>query len=327
MCGSQYVDEFRCSLLERFEGTYEGEIHSYLGCEIRREKDKTLLSQRHFAEDVLRTYDMLDCVPALTPMKPGMRLTKEQCNPNPDPAFHRRYRGIVGSLGYLVNMTRPDIAWSYSELSKYVQSPGKDHMDAANHVLRYLRGTFDQAIIYQRSQDMASVLWGWVDSDWAADLDSRRSHTGYVLMMTGGAVSWKSRRQDCVSLSTSEVEYVAASQCGQEVLYLREILRDFGYTQENPTNVYEDNLACVAMSENPVRRKFSRHIDIRYYFVRDLVAQKVIKLIPLRTHKMVADQLTKSLPAPAHAKHRDVMIGRAPFCARSLRSASDVRGG
>ena len=91
---------------------------------------------------------------------------------------------------------------------------------------------------------------------------------------------------------------------------MREILRDFGYTQENPTNVYEDNLACVAMSENPVPRKFSRHIDIRYYFVRDLVAQKVIKLIPLRTHKMVAarDQLTKSLPAPAHAKHRDVMI-------------------
>ena len=94
---------------------------------------------------------------------------------------------------------------------------------------------------------------------------------------------------------------------------MREILRDFGYTQENPTNVYEDNLACVAMSENPVRRKFSRHIDIRYYFVRDLVAQKVIKLIPLRTHKMVADQLTMSLPAPAHAKHRDVMIGCAPF--------------
>ena len=226
-----------------------------------------------------------------------------------------------------MNMRRPDLAWSYSELSKYVQSPGKDHTDAANHVLRYLRGTFDQAIIYQQSHDMASVLWGWVDSDWAADLDSRRSHTGYVLMMTGGTVSWKSRRQDCVSLSTSEAELVAASQCGQEVLYLREILSDFGYTQENPTHMYEDNLACVAMSENPVRRKVSRHIDIRYYFVRDLVAQKVMKLIPLRTHKMVADQLTKSLPALSHAKHRDVMIGHAPFCARSLRSASAVRGG
>ena len=105
-----------------------------------------------------------------------------------------------------------------------------------------------------------------------------------------------------ISLSTSEAEYVAASQCGQEVVYLREILRDFGFIPIGPTQVYEDNLACVAMSENPVRRKYSRHIDIRSYFVRDLVAQNVLKLIPLRTSLMVADGLTKSLPAPAHAK-------------------------
>jgi hypothetical protein len=86
--------------------------------------------------------------------------------------------------------------------------------------------------------------------------------TGYIIMFNGGAVSWKSRRQDCVSLSTSEAEYVVASQCGQEVYYMREILRDFGYAQSAPTHIYEDNLACVAMSENPVHRKFSRHIDI-----------------------------------------------------------------
>jgi hypothetical protein len=94
-----------------------------------------------------------------------------------------------------------------------------------------------------------------------------------------------------------------------------------------PTRIYEDNLACVAMSENPVRRKYSRHIDIRRYFVRDLVAQRVLKLVPLRTNLMVADALTKSLPAPAHAKHRDVMIGRVPFCARTLRPATCVVGG
>ena len=322
------LDAFRMSLLERFDGTYEVEVHTYLGCEIHRDHQngKTLLSQRHYAEEVLRTYDQWDCIPALTPMTPGIRLTKDQCNPSPDPVFHRRYRGIVGSLGYLVNMTRPDLAWSYSELSKYVQYPGKAHMDAAQHVLRYLRGTYDQAIVYEKCDALANTLLGLVDSDWAADLDSRRSHTGYVLMMSGGAISWKSRRQDCVSLSTSEAEYVAASQCGQEVLYLREILRDFGYTPTLPTKVYEDNLACIAMSENPVRRKFSRHIDIRRYFVRDLVAHSIMKLEPLRTHFMVADALTKSLPAPAHAKHRDVMIGRVPFCVRTLRSAFSVVG-
>jgi hypothetical protein len=149
----QVLDAFRTALLQRFEGTYEGEVHTYLGCEILRELDtgKTLLSQKHYAEDVLRTYDYWDCIPALTPMVPGARLTKEQCDPHPEPAFHCRYRGIVGSLGYLVNMTRPDLAWSYSELSKYVQNPGKAHMDAAHHVLRYLRATYNQAIVYERT--------------------------------------------------------------------------------------------------------------------------------------------------------------------------------
>ena len=321
------LDTFRTGLLARFDGTYEGAVHTYLGCEIERDiaAGRTLLSQRHFAEDVLRTFEMWDCVPALTPMRPGTRLTKDQSDLSPDLAFHRRYRGIVGSLGYLVNMTRPDLAWSYSELSKYVQYPGKAHMDAALHVLRYLRGTYDQAILYQHVDELADTLWGWVDSDWAADVDSRRSHTGYIIMLNGGAVSWKSRRQDCVSLSTSEAEYVAASQCGQEVFYMREILRDFGYTQIAPTRIYEDNLACVAMSENPVRRKFSRHIDIRRFFVRDMVTAGILKLVPLRTHLMVADALTKSLPSPAHIKHREIMLGHVPFAARTLRNS--VKGG
>ena len=128
-------------------------------------------------------------------MTPGIRLTKEQFDPHPDPVFHHRYRGIVGSLGYLVNMTRPDLAWSYSELSKYVQNPGKAHMDAVHHILRYLRATYDQAIVYKRTDKLANTIWGLVDSEWAADqkliynLDSRRSHTGYVLMLSGGAVS------------------------------------------------------------------------------------------------------------------------------------------
>jgi hypothetical protein len=122
------LNEFRTALLRRFEGTYEGEVHTYLGCEILRELDagKTRLSQKHYPEDVLRTYDYWECIPALTPMIPGARLTKEQCDPHP----------------------RPDLAWSYSELSKYVQNPGKAHMDAAHHVLRYLRATYDQTIVY-----------------------------------------------------------------------------------------------------------------------------------------------------------------------------------
>jgi len=213
-------------------------------------------------------------------------------------------------------MTRPDLAWAYSELSKYVQFPGKNHMLAAEHVLCYLHGTWNQTICYSRdSHENPNVLWGWVDADWAGDTDTRRSHMGYILMMNGGPISWKSPRQDNVSLSTSEAEFVAASLAGQEVIYLRETLTDFGYSQPKVTLLYEDTLACVAMSENPVRRKFSRHIDIHKYYLRELVLNGFLKLVPLCTHKMVADALTKSLPSPAFVGHRQIMTGHASFAA------------
>jgi hypothetical protein len=170
-------------------------------------------------------------------------------------------------------MTRPDLAFAYSELSKYVQRPGKAHMTAAEHTLRYLRdtlrylrGTFDKSLCFSCDCPIVDTTWGWVDSDWAGDTDTRRSHATYIIMMNGGPISWKSRRQDSVALSTSEAEYMAASEVGKEILYLHVILRDAGYAQTVPTNIYEDNLACIAMSTNPVRRKSSRHIDIRVHF-------------------------------------------------------------
>ena len=137
-----------------------------------------------------------------------------------------------------------------------------------------------------------------------------------------------------MSLSTSEAEYVAASQCAQEVVYLREILRECHFEQTEPTTVYEDNRACLLMSENPVSRERSRHIDpiqrmvadmsrhiaIRYMFVRELVGLGVIKLVSCSTQKMVADALTKSLPEPALKRHRAEMLGdaQAPYCAYLL---------
>jgi hypothetical protein len=138
-------------------------------------------------------------------------------------------------------------------------------MAAAEHMLRYLRGTYEKGILFSLGVKHANLLWGWVDADWAGDTDTRRSHTSFTLKFNGGPISWKSRRQDSVTFSTSEAEYMAASEGGKEVVYLRAILQDFGFNQKGPTNLYEDNLAAVAISINhgPVRRKYSRHIDIR----------------------------------------------------------------
>jgi len=126
-------------------------------------------------------------------MEPNTRFNKEDCDKNPAADFHQRYRGIVSSLGYLVTMTRPDLAWAYSKLNKYVQFPGKTHMLAAEHVLCYLSGTWNQTIRYFRDfHENPNVLWGLVDTDWAGDTDTRRFHIGYIFMMNGGPMSWKS---------------------------------------------------------------------------------------------------------------------------------------
>ena len=239
----QILDAFRKRLLDTFDGTYEGPLEHYLGCEIARDlvAGTTQLSQTHYAEQVLRTFGFWKNLPRVTPMKPNTRLSKDDCDPSPKPDFNKRYHSIVGSLGYLVTM----MSWSYSELSKYVQFPRKSHMEAAEHVLRYLRATSIETITYTRGSRPVHELWGWVDADWAGDTDTRRSHTGYILMMNGGPISWKSHQQDNVSLLTSEAEFVTASQSAQEVVYLHETLHDFGYSQSTTTDIFEDNMTCT----------------------------------------------------------------------------------
>jgi len=178
------LDAFRKRLLEAFEGTYEGPSEHYLGCEIARDPvaGTTTLSQKHYDEEIVRSHGFWVLPSRNTPMKPNTRLLKDDCDPTPTQDFLRLYRGIVRSLGYLVTMTRPDLAWPYSELSKYVQFPGIAHMEAAEHVLRYFRDTGNESVTYTRVSRTPNELWGWLDTDWAGDTDTRRSRTGYILM-------------------------------------------------------------------------------------------------------------------------------------------------
>ena len=155
---------------------------------------------------------------------------------------------------------------------------------------------------------------GWVDSDYAADVDTRRSMTGFVLSMNNGPIAWRSKRQSCVTLSSAEAEFVAASICGTEIVYLRLLLRDLGLEQSGPTVLYEDNAACIKMSENPVNAERSRHIDTRDYWLREQVRWGHVKLLKCAGTQNVADALTKSLPGPSFLKHREYLEGsRVPF--------------
>jgi hypothetical protein len=128
--------------------------------------------------------------------------------------------------------------------------------------------------------ELKSITWliGWVDSDFGSDPDTRKSMTGYLMSLNGGAISWRSSRQGGLTLSSSEAEFVAASEAGHEVVYLRELLKGFGHPQKKPTEIWEDNASCIMMSENPTNRDRSRHVDVKVHYLRDLVRDGDVKL-------------------------------------------------
>jgi hypothetical protein len=199
--------EFKAHMLDRFIDTDEGEVTEYLGCELVRDRKARTgqLIQAGYAERVLRVFNMWECNPVATPLDPNVRLSKLDCPEVVDPLVHRKYRSIVGCLSYLVNMTRPDLAFSFSQLSKFLQCPGDAHLAAAYRVLAFLKGTLNQGLSYHDpGVGKRNTLSGWEDSDFASDIDPRKSVTGYLMVLNGGPVSWKASCQGGVTLSSSE---------------------------------------------------------------------------------------------------------------------------
>jgi ribonuclease HI len=220
------------------------------------------------------------------------------------------YMQLFGSLLYAAMMTRPDIAYAVQALSRHMNAPGKEHWIAGMRVLRYLRGTRNIGIKYgMRNRNTGLRLVGYSDSDWAGDVSTRRSTTAYVYFMGGGAISWTSRLQPTVALSSTEAEYMAAAAAVQEALHLRQLLKDIDYVQHGATIIYEDNQACIAMSNNPIVQKRSKHIDVRYHFTRERVETEEVKLVYVKTEHQLADLLTKPLQRVKHETLRKQVLG------------------
>ena len=185
------------------------------------------------------------------------------------------------------------------EVAKYCEKYGKQHWTAAKRVLKYLKTTADYSIVFNGKHKQE--LQGFADASWASDLDSRRSTTGYVFFLHNSVVSWKSKRQPTVATSSTEAEYMALYSATQEAVWLRLLLSELGCTLETATKIYEDNQGCIALAKNPVFHARTKHIDIKYHFLREKVEEGVIELEYMPTDKMVADGLTKSLGRIKHA--------------------------
>ena len=176
-------------------------------------------------------------------------------------------------------------------MSKYCGDPSEAHLTAAKRILRYLKGLQDLGLVYQESDD--KCLCGYADANWAGDLDDRKSTTGNVFMLASSAVSWLSKRQPTVALSTTEAEYISLSSATTETMWLRQLMYDLGANQDAPTVISEDNIGAIKLSANPIGHARAKHIDLRHHFIRDAIANNVIKVEYCPTSDMVADILTK----------------------------------
>ena len=200
----------------------------------------------------------------------------------------------MGSLLYAAIATRPDISYAVGAVSKFCAAPSTSHLTAVKRILRYLKGTAELALTFNSGNSSAPV--GYADANWAGDLDDRHSTTGNVFLMAGGAISWLSKKQTSMALSTAEAEYISLSSASQENAWLRRLLVDIGLNVQGPTVLMEDNQGAISMAQNPVNHSRTKHIDIRYHYVRECVQDGSLILQYCPSEKMLADILTKPLP-------------------------------
>ena len=316
------IDDFKAAIGDRFHVKDLGELRWVLGIEVKRDRaNRTVeLVQSAFVDQFLERFGMSNCKPVATPAVGVLpRLTAESGG-----VTDVDYMSKVGAGLWLAMGTRPDIAYTVQTLGRHMNAVGPEHHEACKRMMRYLKGTRDLGIKYTGNkdntlevtvvadngrQDNPVEVSLHADSSWGDDPATRRSTTGFLVMMAGAAVNWSSKLQQTVALSTSEAEYMAACAAAQEAIFQRQLLEDMGFPQKGPTVIYEDNTGAIAMSENPVSHNRTKHIDIKYHFVRERVELGEIKLVHVATENQLADLLTKSLAKVKHERLRERVMG------------------
>jgi len=268
---------------------------------------------------VLDKFSEFVSYPASTPCERNIKLTVGMQPKRDETSYEMAsfpYRAVVGSMMYLMVGTRPDLAYFMREVSQFLANPGLPHWQAVVRGLRYLHGTADYGIVLGGtsaipSTTLADHLTAYSDSENANCQDTRRSVGGYITLLGQGPISWLSRKHHTVVLSTTEAEYVALCHCMQEMIFLKLLLGELGFSTTQPLTIHEDNQSCIKISNNPELHGRSKHIDIRYHFVQEKVERQEFVITYCPTKAMVADIFTKALDKQQFRSLRD-MIGMTP---------------
>lgn len=286
------LTQIKRKLNEKFMMKDLGRISYFLGIEFSHDKEIITMHQKSYLNKLLCRFNMQNCKPKFTPSE--MNINKFE-NEDVEDADARLYREIVGGLIYAMTCSRPDLSFIVTKLSQHMSKPNKHHMTMAKHTLRYIKATIDRQLIFRKSENRLN-LTGFCDSDWANSED-RKSVSGYCFQLTqdGPLISWKSKKQTTVALSTCEAEYISLSSATQEGIFLLSLLNDISPSNLMNFELKCDNQSAIAVAKNPIQSQRTKHIDIKYHFLRDMVQTGRVQVIYVPSESNVADALTKPM--------------------------------
>lgn len=290
------------ALATEFEMKNLGSVRNFMGLNIEIEYEKGILTidQSHYIRKILERFDMSQCNPASTPIEQHLKLERG----NPEDVTSNPYRELIGSLMYVMLGSRPDICYAIGYLSRFQDCSNDTHFAHLKRVLRYLKGTINWKLSYERRDEVP--LRGFVDADFGNDINGRKSTSGLLFQVYGNTMLWTSKKQDLVTISTSEAEYVAASLATCDAIFLTKIMNDLHIDPHLPVPIHEDNAGCIFIAKNPETKR-SKHIDVKYHFIRECVETKKIELIMTPTANQIADVLTKGLGKKLFLKFVNLM--------------------
>ncbi|RVW71674.1 Retrovirus-related Pol polyprotein from transposon TNT 1-94 [Vitis vinifera] len=288
-CNSKILKQFMVQMESEFEMSNLGEMKYFLGMEIHQCEAGIFISQQKYALKVLKKFHMERSKSVATPLVVNEKLSKNEVNIKADASI---YRSLIGSLLYL-SATRPDLMFSASLLSRFMNSPSKIHFGVAKRVLRYIRGTFDYGLWFVKKE--SKELQGYADSDWAGSLDDSKSTSGYAFSFGSGVFSWNSKKQEVVAQSSAEAEYISAAAAANQAIWLRKLLTDLGQNQADATVIWVDNKSAIAIAKNPVQHGRTKHINVKFHAIREAEKNGEVNLVHCCSENQIADILTKAL--------------------------------